>query len=920
MSCLSFVVSALRALCPVLGLVLVLGSPMMALAQPVEERGTLRGFLAGNAPGCAYDNWISHVSENVAHPGLNAYAPPVLDPQLNGFGSCQVLGSDAAGDSLRTLFRDLTQLLMLGDAQAAADRLALHPGTGYQVVVLTDSTLALDFLVLREELDSTWTDPGLSPGPQDDVVGSFARGWGAFVFNPAAAHPDLALQIPHPCDDFATPYLGLEAFLELDAALLMINGAGREVAYTGSAAGYTNSLSLSDPSRNCRQPFAAVHEAFLAQVRAQGREEQVVQVHGYDDLSHRNLTTCVVTAGPSNRIHYPVLFDTGGGSKGLLGNLGQPIFAADSLGWSHGEWRLQDYISSNSSYPLWVDGGLPDSLVQIPTAGALPGYGANCQLVASYGTSYAECDHMERFLHVELDELPTPAHAMGAAAFYLCGPDTTVAGWWNFTRAWAFHRPFFQALGTALDSMAAFTDALAPSPPAELAAVQLGASGARLSWQPTRSVFFDTYEVLVDTALVISPTARSITRSTSSSLCWPGLRTVDVSGLQAGLDYSIALRARDHQGRVSDLSNTVRLHVTDTLPPVVLVEERRLALLDEALTLRATVTDSSPLAEVMLRWSASGGPWQESPMAPDGGDVFSATLPAFTTADTLRYMVEATDAPLYRSTAQSDTLSLVLRRLQDARTFDAGDQATHLAFGGGSDQWRRESCQARSGGAWRFGGAACANYASSGAAWLTFDPLEVPTGVEEAVLALWSCVAAESSSQYPDSCYDGGVLEWSLDGGPWLSAPLDPAPTHALRASSNVPLDWPQRMISGTSPWRQLLMPLPWGTHQVQLRAGFVSDGASNRAGWALDELVLAGLDAPVLEVPVLGIQVLGDGVRLSWAPVAGAVAYGVEAAAEPWAIAWTPVAQTTECQVDLPLESAQDQRFLRVHAVFTLR
>ena len=401
-----------------LRLPILLAMALAARAEVIHETGTLRGFLAGSCPGCAYDNWISHVSENVARPGYNAYAPPQLDPQLNGFGGFQLVPADAAGDSLLARVRAVLTRLLDGQGEEAALLLEQAPDTGFQLAQLADSSLGRDFWLLREPLDSSYVDPGLSPGPQDDVVGGFARGWGVFVVDPAAARPEICVQMPHPCDDFPTPYLGLEAFLELGAGLLMIHGAGREVAYTGNASSYTNSASLADPSRNCRLPFAAAHEAFLAHERALGRRELALQLHSYDDASHRNLTYSVVTTGPSNRLHFPPLFDTGGTDKGLLGNLGQPVLEAGALGWTHPALRLQDYVSSNSQHPLWLPTGLPDSLVQLPAAGALPGYGANCQLTASYGASYAECDQLERFLHVEVDELPAPAHALGAAAFY----------------------------------------------------------------------------------------------------------------------------------------------------------------------------------------------------------------------------------------------------------------------------------------------------------------------------------------------------------------------------------------------------------------------------------------------------------------------------------------------------------------------
>lgn|GEM_PF-1817954 len=901
---------------PLVGLLFLLAGVRPLSAEILMETGTLRGFLAGEATGCAYDNWISHVSENVARPGYNAYAPPQLDPQLNGFGGFQLVPADAGGDSLLALFGELTGLLLDDQGAAAALRLEESPGCGYQLAQLSDSSLGRDFWLLREALDSTHVDPGLSPGPQDDVVGGFVKGWGVFVFNPAATRPELCVEMPHPCDDFPTPYLGLEAFLALDAGLLLIHGAGREVAYTGSAAAYTNSASLSDPSRNCRLPFAAAHTAFLAYQRALGRQELVLQLHSYDDLSHRNLTSCVLTAGPSNRIHLPVLFDPGGGSKGLLGNLGQPVFAADSLGWTHGEWRLQDYVSSNSLYPVLVEGGAPDSLVQIPAAGSLPGYGANCQLTASYGAGYAECDNLERILHLEVDELPAPAHGLGAAAYYGCGPDTVVAALGNFAAAWAFQQPWVRALRQARDSLAVFDDSLPPTAPAQLTALQLGPTGARLSWQPSRSVFFDTYEVHVDTALVIGPGARVVTRSNSAGLCWPGLRGVDLTGLTPGLDYSLVLRARDAQGRVSGFSNSVRLHVVDQLAPVVELEERRLLRPGEATLIRARVTDHSPLAAVTLRSSADSLEWTETPMTALGDGWYEGLLAPGAAGESRWYQVRAEDQPADRSSTLTPLLTALVREPVARLDFDDAEQAVHAAFGGGSDQWRREACLARAGLGWRFGGAACTVYAPSGAAWLELEPLTIPDGLLAPVLAFWSRLEAEVSSQAPDSCYDGGLVQWRTADGQWQDATLVPAAAHFLKSTHHVPLVWPQRLLSGTHGWRQHLLQLPEGLESLELRLGFVCDANTHKLGWAVDELELGGLLPALPPAPRLELVLTGAGLRLDWRPVAGAGAYRVEQAALSGDPLWTLLATTTDCGLDVALASATDARRFRVTAL----
>jgi hypothetical protein len=81
--------------------------------------------------------------------------------------------------------------------------------------------------------------------------------------------------------------------------------------------------------------------------------------------------------------------------------------------------------------------------------------------------------------------------------------------------------------------------------------------------------------------------------------------------------------------------------------------------------------------------------------------------------------------------------------------------------------------------------------------------ITIPAGASELQLSFWSWIAGEASTLYPDSCYDGGVVEISLDGGAWTEAILHPVYTHSLRGSSVVALDSPRAMLSGNLDWTQ---------------------------------------------------------------------------------------------------------------------
>ena len=102
-------------------------------AQLVEESGSFRAFIGGSEPACAYDNWVGRVSEGIARPGYNVYAPTALDPQTTGFGSFEVLEDDAHGDAILSLFADLADSLLRDRPEGALARLDQIPDNDYGI-------------------------------------------------------------------------------------------------------------------------------------------------------------------------------------------------------------------------------------------------------------------------------------------------------------------------------------------------------------------------------------------------------------------------------------------------------------------------------------------------------------------------------------------------------------------------------------------------------------------------------------------------------------------------------------------------------------------------------------------------------------------------------------------------------------------
>jgi hypothetical protein len=168
-------------------------------------------------------------------------------------------------------------------------------------------------------------------------------------------------------------------------------------------------------------------------------------------------------------------------------------------------------------------------------------------------------------------------------------------------------------------------------------------------------------------------------------------------------------------------------------------------------------------------------------------------------------------------------------------------QWSHYAVPGGSwiDQWHLEAYRNHTtGGAtsWKCGGAGSATYGNLLDAALQTVPFNLPLG---SVLTFWHWIDAEASTAYPDHCYDGGLLQISIDGGAnWL--PLTPAGGYPyLIRAGGTPGPFPAEtpVWSGTHDWQEVTVDLAGYAGQAQLRWVFGSDGAAVREGWYIDDI-----------------------------------------------------------------------------------
>ncbi|HEB83681.1 MAG TPA: fibronectin type III domain-containing protein, partial [Bacteroidetes bacterium] len=635
-------------LLPLLLILLLLALPGPGRAQ-VTEQGSLRGFILGPEPNTAYDNWISHTVEGLAViGGYNDYIPNPLDPQTNGFGNFLYI-PESQTDSARALWHDIFTAFFAGDLEGAQG-LIDTAGINYDVVELTDSAAGRTFWLLRERLDSLFIDPGWYGGPDDDVIGSFDRGWGLFVYNPEATHPEVVVQCPHPNDDFISVPLAVELFLEADLGALEIHGTGREVYWSGGS--YRNSRSLCDPSRNPNLPFQFFAESFVSNARAEGLSDLSIQIHSYDSAEHHGHASVQISCGQEDG--YPNRPSRDLSSAGLDWVNFTPTFPVPAgyavLG--QAAVRISDY------YQVWHAPGFVHlaSGTVISTDVDLPGYsGSNQMMTASEGRN--PLVSFDSYLHAEFDELPDAIAAAGYNEYelYSNGPlPPTQTNWEAMLR---YYEASIDALTAYFDDIADNPDTTAPTVP-ELQADYASDRFVDLSWTASDDPNFAGYEIRMTPAVIPAPPP--VYWSIEDDTTLVGARTLSTRsyGLHPGQVHMVSIRAFDFAGNVSPFSPPVTVVALDTTLPELqhLGIVSRYPLHAWPPYLRFLVRSREPLREVLVRLHPPTGPeetasflpldpWEPDEWIPFGGH-FPATAQENWEGQVARYWLEVEEESL----------------------------------------------------------------------------------------------------------------------------------------------------------------------------------------------------------------------------------------------------------------------------------
>ncbi len=362
-------------------------------AEIVEERGSLLEFFAGSEEGCEYDNWVSHISEGIAREGYNDYGPAENDRQTNGFGAYQIVDSlenyEAILEDWYAIFANI-----ISDQINEADNVLSNSAFAdyYQIVSLADGDR--DYILLREVLNDEYVDDNGTEEEDDDVTGSFDYGWGLYIFNTDPITEKVVFEIPHPCDDFITPFVGIDAFLSLNALAIFVTGAGREVEWTEEGE-YNNALTRSDPTRLPNiSVFQEAHKTIVDSVGS----EFIIQIHSYDSGGRafpQNILSAVLDRDPNPPIlDFENKFD-------IISLTPLIPVAANTIGNAdHAEVSIREY------YSVYYDGGyFYNDTIQISnTMGGLQGWDSPQARYSHIDHNVSEDD--ENYFHVEHDEFP----------------------------------------------------------------------------------------------------------------------------------------------------------------------------------------------------------------------------------------------------------------------------------------------------------------------------------------------------------------------------------------------------------------------------------------------------------------------------------------------------------------------------------
>jgi len=525
------------------------------MADIVYESGNLLEFIGGQSSTTAYDNYVSHVSEGIASEGYNDYGPDWVDVQTNGFGNYRIIPE--LNYTLQH-WRNIFQAFMSGDL-AAVDQMLMDSleTFHYDLIEFQDITYNRTYYMLRERLDLNYQDANLPEIFGDEVVGSFANGWGLYIINPDAARQQVIVEVPHPCDDFISPYLGTEMFLQTDAFALMISGASREVEWTGVSP-YSNNKSLSDPARNANTVFHTFHEVLCDSLMQIGPHSPLVlHTHSFDDNSaHANFQSIVLSGGWDAANANKPIRDLSSENLDLINFTQEYPIPAGTYG-EHGALRVDDY------YRVYYSGDLiyheDNQNYDIPHTYTLTGPSTGVQM--NYLRQFFHNNEVyEPWVQIEFFEKPMLFQDMNmplTELYYGQYPSS----YRNYSILLDYFQPFIDALENYLSHWENTADIQAPDAISNWRTSFDGQTYVSLDWTPVFDTNHKTYRIQYDTDS-LTENSPYLDAATDIRFADPRLDHLIFDNLDPAENYVFQIHAMDHFDNIGPLSTSL----SDSIP------------------------------------------------------------------------------------------------------------------------------------------------------------------------------------------------------------------------------------------------------------------------------------------------------------------------------------------------------------------
>jgi len=520
-----------------------------SLFSVIEETESLQNFLYGDAPNCEYDNWMSHIVEGIADPGYNLYAP--WDVQSEGFGAYEIpTENDLFGWGL--IIDEFIQG-NLDEAQSMIDTTSIP----YQVVIFNDTDTDRTFYMLREIPNDSYYDNNQTEDPGDDEFGAFDYGWGLYIFYPEGEYSHI-ITAPHPNDDYITVPITHKAFIDINSKFLLISGCGREVVWT-NIGNYANNKSLCDPSRGEDHVFNVSYQKFCDFIRDEfNRHEFSLQIHSYDWGSrHWGYPNLQISAGYNVGSPDLPIRDHSSMGNDIVNMLNPVVHPANSIG-LHDPVFLNDFYGFHCSEYDFIFSN-SDTTFSVNTHIDLWGYSQNRQIVYTQ-SGMSHYDNIERFLHLEMDELPNIYPQTSNNYYWFHGWDPVTQTWdmeHRFDNSIAYYSPWIDALAEVLPVVFQMNDNEVPTAPSELQIVTECANYIKIQWVSGDCFDMDTYQVLYSSEPISNGGYSIRDKNNYEKLACLAQDSYTLSGLSPGDEYYFAVRIKDKNGNESELSNEV---------------------------------------------------------------------------------------------------------------------------------------------------------------------------------------------------------------------------------------------------------------------------------------------------------------------------------------------------------------------------